>query len=87
MPGRISLSLETMFYWRHSTSDGIYNPAGILLRPGNLTTERYVGTRPAVISSWAFNRHITFFASYSHFFSGRFLKETPPGKDIDYLRL
>ena len=84
MPRRISLTLETMFYWRQSTSDGIYNPAGVLLRPGNLSTERYVGTQPAVISSWAFNRHFTFFVSYSHFFSGRFLKETPPGKDIDY---
>lgn len=84
LPRRISLSLETMFYWRQSTSDGIYNPAGILLRPGNRSSERYVGTQPAVISSWAFNRHFTFFMSYSHFFTGRFLKETPPGKDIDY---
>ncbi|HKU72356.1 MAG TPA: alginate export family protein [Pyrinomonadaceae bacterium] len=84
MPRRISLSLETMFYWRQSTSDGIYNPAGVLLRPGNLSSQRYVGTQPAVVSSWAFDRHFTFFVSYSHFFSGRFLKETPPGDDIDY---
>lgn len=84
MPHRISLTLETMFYWRQSTRDGIYNPAGVLLRPGNLSAERYVGTQPAVISSWAFDRHFTFFVSYSHFFSGKFLKETPPGEDIDY---
>ena len=84
MPRRISLTLETMFYWRKSTSDGIYNPAGVLLRPGNLSANRYVGTQPAVISSWAFDRHLTFFVSYSHFFSGKFLKETPPGDDIDY---
>lgn len=84
LPGRISLTLDTMFYWRQSTSDGIYNPAGVLLRPGNQSKERYVGTQPAVVASWAFDRHFTFFASYSHFFSGKFLKETPPGKDIDY---
>lgn len=84
LPRRISLTLDTMFYWRQSTRDGIYNPAGVLLRPGNLTTERYVGTQPAVVGSWAFDRHFTFFVSYSHFFSGRFLRETPPGKDIDY---
>ncbi len=84
LPRRISLTLDTMFYWRQSTRDGIYNPAGVLLRPGNLSKERYVGTQPAVVGSWAFDRHFTFFVSYAHFFSGRFLKETPPGKDIDY---
>jgi len=30
------------------------------------------------------NRDFTFTAIYSHFFAGRFLKETPPGKDVDY---
>lgn len=84
LPKRISLTFETMFYWRESTRDGIYNPPGILLRPGNSSAARYVGTQSSVIVNWAVNRHFTFDTSYSHFFAGKFLRETPPGKDIDY---
>jgi len=84
LPKRISLTFDTMFYWRQSTRDGIYNPGGNLLRPGNLSRERYVGTQSSVSANWAFDRHITFFASYTHFFAGKFLRETPPGRDVDY---
>ena len=31
------------------------------------------------------SRHLTYTAIYSHFFAGRFLKETPPGEDVDYI--
>ena len=35
--------------------------------------------------TWNVTRHITILASYVHFFAGPFLKETPPGKDMDYV--
>lgn len=36
---------------------------------------------------WRNSRHLTYTAIYSHFFAGRFLKETPPGKDVDYVSI
>ncbi|HEX8266830.1 MAG TPA: alginate export family protein [Pyrinomonadaceae bacterium] len=83
-PKRVLLTFDTMFYWRQSTRDGIYNSGGVLLKPGNLSRSRYVGTQPSATAVWAVDRHITFVASYTHFFAGKFLKETPPGKDIDF---
>jgi len=33
---------------------------------------------------WRVDRHFTFAVDYAHFFAGDFLKETTPGKDVDY---
>jgi hypothetical protein len=83
-PKRVLLTFDTMFYWRQSTRDGIYNIGGVLLKAGNMSSSRYVGTQPSATAVWSIDRHITFVASYSHFFAGEFVRETPPGKDIDY---
>jgi hypothetical protein len=32
-------------------------------------------------------QHITVVASYVYFFAGPFLKETPPGKNVDYFTI
>jgi hypothetical protein len=84
LPKRVLFTFDAMFYWRQSTRDGVYNPGGVLLKPGNASASRYVGTQPSATAVWSVDRHITFVASYSHFFAGKFVKETPPGKDIDY---
>jgi hypothetical protein len=83
-PKRILLTFDAMFYGRQSTRDGVYNIGGVLLNAGNLSRSRYVGTQPSATAVWTFDRHITFVASYSHFFAGKFVKETPSNKDIDY---
>jgi len=44
-----------------------------------------VGSTPTVTLTWNATRHATILASYVHFFAGPFLKETPPGKDMDYV--
>jgi NAD(P)-dependent dehydrogenase (short-subunit alcohol dehydrogenase family) len=46
---------------------------------------RDIGTLPSVRVDWRISRHLTYTAIYSHFFAGRFLKETPPGEDVDYI--
>ncbi len=33
---------------------------------------------------WRVDRHFTFTIDYAHFFAGDFLKQTTPGKDVDY---
>ena len=34
---------------------------------------------------WDIDRHLFFAAIYGHFFAGRFIKESGPGDDVDYI--
>lgn len=85
LPRDVSLSVECDFFWRHSLRDGLYNPAGTLLRTGQRSRARYVGTQPAVQGEWKAGRFLALAANYTRFFAGPFLKETPPGRDVDYV--
>jgi hypothetical protein len=73
--GRFTLFFDSPFSWRSSTSDGIYNFADILVRPGNRTNARYVGAQPGGQLDIQMNRHWT--ANLQH-------SQTPPGKNVDY---
>jgi hypothetical protein len=68
--------------------DGIYGPfVGAPLRTGQLSRKRFVGSSPEVTLIWNATRHLIVLGGYVHFFAGPFLKETPPGKDMDYVTL
>jgi len=82
---RLTVSTGTAFFWRQSTRDGIYGINVAPLRTGQQSPARSVGALPSVRLDWRVNRHFTYTAIYSHFFAGRFLKETPPGEDVDYV--
>jgi hypothetical protein len=85
---KVTLEADWAFVGRESVEDGIYGPiAGLLLRTGQLSRQRYVGSSPATVLTWNATRHLTILASYVHFFAGPFLKETPPGKDMDYVTI
>jgi len=81
---KTAITPEVPFYWRSSTHDGIYGFAGNLIRPGNLSSARFVGFQPGLVLEHTFSPHFSSTAGYFHFFAGRFLRETPPGKDVDY---
>lgn len=85
--GRVTLYLDSPFSWRSSTTEGIFNFADILVRPGNQTDARYVGSQPGGQVDVQVSRHWAANLQYSHFFAGDFLKKTPPGKDVDYFVL
>jgi hypothetical protein len=82
---RWTVSAGTGFFWRQSVRDGIYGINVAPLRTGQQSRARDVGTLPSVRVDWLISRHLTYTAIYSHFFAGRFLKETPPGKDVNYV--
>ena len=84
---KATLFLDSPFSWRSSINDGIYNFADLLVRPGNRTDARYIGAQPGGQIDLQLNRHWTANLQYSHFFAGEFLRETPPGKDVDYLAM
>lgn len=79
------LGLESPFYWRSSLEDGVYGFAGNLIRPGNKTAARYIGAQPGVTWDHNYTAHFSSIAGYFRFFSGEFLRETPPGKNVAFL--
>jgi len=79
-----NVTLDSPVYWRTSTHDGLYSFAGIPIRPGNRSNARYIGIQPGLQAEYRFSPHITANIAYSHFFVGRFFRETPPGKSVDY---
>src|SRR5262249_54278179 len=73
------------YFWRESVHDGIYGPAVNLIQSGRTSDARYVGNQAEALLEWKLDRHFTVSADYAHFFAGDFLKETTPGKDVDYV--
>jgi hypothetical protein len=82
---RLSVTFDWDFFWRQSLHDGIYGPPGNLLRSGRTSRARYVGDQVAVQGEWRLGRHLTLVGVYTHFFAGPFVRETGPGRDIDYV--
>ena len=82
---KVTFIADWDFFWRESLNDGLYTLAVTPLRTGRLSNERFVGSSPSLTVAWTPTRHITILTSYVHFFAGPFLKETPPGKDMDYV--
>ena len=74
------------FHEEPSSADrgGIYSPAGALLRSGRVRRAQHVGEQVTVQPEWRIDSHLSLTANYTHFLAGRFLRETGPGKDIDY---
>ena len=75
--------LYTSFYRRQSLNDGLYIGSN-LQRVGSLSKERFVGGTSSAQLDFQIDRHLAYRAVCSYFFAGRFLKETPPGKDVSY---
>jgi hypothetical protein len=79
------LGADWVFFWRQSPTDGLYGPAINPVRPGNQSGDRYVGNQVNSFVTWTISRHLVATVYYSHFFPGDFLKETPPGKPMDFI--
>jgi hypothetical protein len=79
------LTLSTEFIWRDSLDDGIYSIGNGLLKTGQASRARYVGTQPEVELKWQVDRHLDIKGIFIFFDAGPFLRETPPGNDIVYL--
>jgi len=84
-PGRITAMPNAAFFWRNSTDDGLYAPgSGVLEVSGQRSQARYLGSQAALQANWRVNRHTTLFAEYLHFFPGEFVKQSTPGRAINY---
>jgi hypothetical protein len=80
----LTLSLQQYFFWRASEHDALYNKSGAVLRPGNTTTDRYVGAETDFYVTYTFWRHFLTYTGYSHFFPEDFIEKTGPSRGSDF---
>jgi hypothetical protein len=85
LTSKLTLTFDWDFFWRESTRDGLYNSSVTLVSSGKNSDARYIGSMPQAQLFWDIDRHLSFVGIYGHFFAGQFLKESGPGKDIDYI--
>jgi hypothetical protein len=87
LPHNVTASFDWIVQWRQSLQDGVYSVPGSLIRAADGSTARYVGNRPGAEIKWQVNRHLWFQADYGVFYAGSFLKETEPGRNLNYWAL
>src|ERR1700735_4055367 len=86
-PHDVTASFDWIFQWRESLEDGVYAVPGFLIRAADGSRGRYVGNRPGTQIRWQANRHLWFQADYGIFYAGKFLKQTQPGRNLNYWAL
>jgi hypothetical protein len=87
LPHNVTASFDWIVQWRESLDDGVYAVPGFLIRASDGSRARFVGHRPGTEVRWQANHHLWFQADYGIFYAGRFLKETQPGRNLNYWAL
>src|SRR5262249_330121 len=81
---KVMVRPDVAFFWRQSARDGVYNSLGAVLRTGATSRARFIGTQATLQIDARIDAHTLVSTSITHFAAGRFLEETPPGKNVDY---
>jgi alginate export protein len=84
-PHDVSVMTDLVLYWRNSVHDGVYNVPGFLVRAADNSLARFVGYRPGIEVKWQIDRHAYLQGDYGIFYAGRFIRETMPGQNLNYL--
>ena len=87
LPHDVTVSFDWIVQWRENVNDGVYAVPGFLIRAADGSRARFVGHRPGTEVRWQANRHLWFQADYGIFYAGHFLKETQPGRNLNYWAL
>ena len=82
---KTTLTLSDYFFYRTSTRDGLYAVPGFLLKPGGQSRARFIGSQPEINLLFRLDRRSSITVDYAQFITGRYLQETPPGQNIQYL--
>jgi hypothetical protein len=75
----VSLLFNPAFFWRESTSDGLYSIGNAVIVSGLKSDARYITTQASAQVRWSMTRNLTWFTEFGHFFPGKFLKQATPG--------
>lgn len=86
-PHGLSFLTDLLVYWRRSLFDGVYDVPGNLIRPTGNSRARFVGYMPGMEVRWQIDRHAYVQADYGVFYAGKFLQQTMPGRNLNYMSL
>jgi Alginate export len=87
LPHDVSVSFDWIVQWRENPNDALYSVPGFIIRAADGSRARFVGHRPGTQIRWQVNPHLWFQGDYGIFYAGRFLKETQPGRNLNYWAL
>jgi len=76
------LELASVFYWRESEGDGIYDNGGNLLRGDGGSAARYIGTQFDVVLGFKPDRTFDVTLSWSTLWPGAFIRDTGPDETV-----
>jgi uncharacterized membrane protein YoaK (UPF0700 family) len=80
----ISLTFNPAFFWRESTSDGLYSISNAVIVSGLHSNARYIATQASTQLHWRMTRNLSWFTEFGHFFPGDFIKQATPGRNLNY---
>lgn len=82
----LSLEAGVDFFWRVDTDDGIYTPAGTIVRreAGN---DRFAGWELGVTARYRIDAVWAVHGEIGHFWPGAYLKDNPPARDVTRVAL
>ncbi len=80
----ITLTTANIWYWRQSIHDGTYFYNGSPMVPP-INKDRFIGSETVVNLEWRAQKHVSINTAYSHFIVGDFLRNSPHGKNFDFL--
>lgn len=87
VPMGVRLQLKSHFFWRSSTTDGIYAIWGAPLRPPEGTDAHFIGVMPEAILSVDAGRHLSLALEASYFSTGPALRNGFSAHDMTHLGL
>jgi hypothetical protein len=87
LPHGVTASVDWIFQWRESLRDGVYSVPGFVIIPAGQSNARFVGHRPGMEVRWQVNHHMWLQADYGIFYAGKFVKESQPGRNLNYWAL
>ena len=82
---RFSMTADWDFFWRQSLNDGLYSPAGALIRGAGGSRAHYVGSAVSLTADWQINRHLDSRRSTCMRSLGNFIRDTGPAESIDFI--
>jgi hypothetical protein len=80
----ISINGGADVFWRYSQNDAVYAVPGFVAIPALKSSSSFVGTALDANLEWRVQRHLSFLASYVHFFSGDYV-HAAGGHDVNYV--
>ena len=79
------LSVDYHVFWRYSDGDALYADSGAVLRAAGGSDEEFIGSELDLMLTWQFDRHLSAYVGYSHFWAEDFIEDTGTDEDIDFV--